>query len=107
MNGRAILETLKNLFKTFIVIYNPYSKFKEMDFPVDGIWGTWQSWTNCLATCGDGKRIRTRYCNSPIPTNGGLFCDQDGSQNYDVGNCQGPPCKSIKTSYTIIFCELF
>ena len=72
---------------------------------MDGNWGEWQPWTKCLATCGDGKRMRTRYCDSPIPKNGGLFCDRDGSQNYDVGNCQTPPCKSIKTSYILTIHE--
>ncbi|XP_055873227.1 platelet endothelial aggregation receptor 1-like isoform X1 [Biomphalaria glabrata] len=40
---------------------------------VNGQWGQWSVWT-CSKPCGFGKIIRTRLCDSPIPSLGGLNC---------------------------------
>ncbi|XP_053398910.1 SCO-spondin-like isoform X2 [Mercenaria mercenaria] len=42
--------------------------------PVDGNWGAWANWEACDADCGIGKRKRLRYCNSPAPQYGGMYC---------------------------------
>ncbi|VDI29943.1 Hypothetical predicted protein [Mytilus galloprovincialis] len=41
---------------------------------VDGIWGSWNLWSVCNATCGGGVKKRTRYCNNPCPSAGGSTC---------------------------------
>ncbi|XP_033761247.1 hemicentin-1-like [Pecten maximus] len=57
--------------------------------PVNGEWGNWQGWTECSATCGEGERFRTRFCDNPTPRDGGLNCQGDDIQ-YDV--CGSRPC---------------
>ena len=68
--------------------------------PVNGNWGHWNDWSKCFVTCGDGKRIRTRHCNRPIPQFGGLFCDHNGSTNFEVGDCNHIPCERMLAFYT-------
>ncbi|XP_060069782.1 hemicentin-1-like [Ylistrum balloti] len=57
--------------------------------PVNGQWGNWQGWTECSATCGEGERFRSRFCDNPSPRDGGLNCQDDDIQ-YDV--CVSRPC---------------
>ncbi|OWF52578.1 Hemicentin-1 [Mizuhopecten yessoensis] len=57
--------------------------------PVNGEWGNWQGWTECSATCGEGERFRTRFCDNPSPRDGGLTCQGDDI-HYDV--CGSRPC---------------
>jgi len=40
---------------------------------VDGAWGKWEPWHPC-ATCGEGRRVRMRYCDAPAPSKGGRPC---------------------------------
>lgn len=41
---------------------------------VDGVWGSWNNWSPCSETCGNGYQKRRRVCNDPEPDNGGLEC---------------------------------
>ena len=43
--------------------------------PVNGNWSPWSTWSSCSATCGGGKRTRTRTCTNPAPANGGKDCE--------------------------------
>ena len=42
--------------------------------PIDGRWGPWTGWSNCLSECGLGEQRRRRLCDSPLPQFGGLPC---------------------------------
>lgn len=33
---------------------------------VDGVWMSWESWSDCSATCGYGSRNRSRTCMEPL-----------------------------------------
>uniref|UniRef100_UPI0037E9B6AB hemicentin-1 n=1 Tax=Semicossyphus pulcher TaxID=241346 RepID=UPI0037E9B6AB len=57
--------------------------------PVDGSWGSWQSWGECSASCGGGERSRVRLCNSPSASNGGRPCPGDSSQ---LSRCNAQAC---------------
>lgn len=54
--------------------------------PVDGDWGEWGEWQKCDRNCIDGKQIRTRECNDPLPSNGGAQC-LNPSANKDERGC--------------------
>ncbi|XP_034312530.2 SCO-spondin isoform X1 [Magallana gigas] len=43
--------------------------------PVDGLWNTWQAWSDCFGTCGVGIQYRNRTCDGPY---------------YGGSNCTGP-----------------
>ena len=43
----------------------------------DGGWGGWASWSSCSRTCGGGIRRSVRECDSPPPSDGGLYCTGD------------------------------
>ncbi|KAL3886510.1 hypothetical protein ACJMK2_026495 [Sinanodonta woodiana] len=57
--------------------------------PVDGNWGTWGIWSNCM--CNTGTHNRTRECNNPLPARGGDDCFGDQyEQESCVHQCPGP-----------------
>ncbi|XP_063003641.1 SCO-spondin-like [Elgaria multicarinata webbii] len=41
---------------------------------LDGGWGTWEPWSPCTQSCGEGAQFRFRECSSPAPQNGGRGC---------------------------------
>ncbi|XP_063431053.1 uncharacterized protein LOC134713693 [Mytilus trossulus] len=42
--------------------------------PIDGNWGSWGVWTDCMVSCGTGEINRTRECDNPAPQHGGDNC---------------------------------
>ncbi|XP_076803513.1 A disintegrin and metalloproteinase with thrombospondin motifs 7-like isoform X2 [Clavelina lepadiformis] len=40
----------------------------------NGGWGPWTKWSRCSRTCGVGISYSARYCNRPVPRNGGRYC---------------------------------
>jgi Thrombospondin type 1 domain len=57
--------------------------------PVKGGWSDWTTWSSCSKTCGDGHRIRKRFCNSPVPKHNGTACD---GENVEYEKCRMQPC---------------
>nr|XP_048286978.1 hemicentin-1 isoform X1 [Myodes glareolus] len=57
--------------------------------PVDGSWGTWQSWSHCSVSCGGGERMRKRLCDNPVPSKSGRSCPGDATQ---VSRCNTQAC---------------
>ncbi|CAD5123995.1 DgyrCDS12301 [Dimorphilus gyrociliatus] len=53
--------------------------------PINGGWSTWTSSGACSVPCGGGKRLLTRTCSNPTPSNGGLNCEGI-SQMYEKCN---------------------
>merc|ERR1711915_1039168 len=67
--------------------------------PVNGRWSTWSEWSKCSVTCGDhGTRQRTRECNSPVPSHGGLTCQ---GENHQVDTCHQAACLTEATIPTL------
>ncbi|XP_059154874.1 sushi, von Willebrand factor type A, EGF and pentraxin domain-containing protein 1-like [Physella acuta] len=64
----------------------------ERNHIVNGEWGSWSQWSSCSVTCGSGVKSRLRYCDSPMPENGGDFCK--GSQaETEICNTGCEDCK--------------
>ncbi|XP_047609819.1 hemicentin-1 isoform X2 [Phacochoerus africanus] len=61
--------------------------------PVDGSWGSWQSWSWCSASCGGGEKTRKRLCNNPVPSTSGRPCPGDATQvsRCNIQACPGGP----------------
>ena len=73
---------------------------------VNGVWGAWTSWSGCRLTCGGGYRSRTQQCDSPLPSNGGSYCNDFPS---DIGSCNSAVCplpggKDKNNNYQISLC---
>ncbi|KAF2880866.1 hypothetical protein ILUMI_25305 [Ignelater luminosus] len=63
----------------------------RLQFSVNGGWSQWSSWTECRcpgSTLATGQK-RTRSCNSPPPSNGGLQCQ--GVSVQRTKDCQTCP----------------
>ena len=73
-----------------IYVLNPFL-FQTYLFTVNGGWGDWQPYGACTKTCGAGTRIRSRKCDNPLPSNGGLDCPGDSTQ---TSSCTEGPCPS-------------
>lgn len=58
--------------------------------PVDGSWSAWGPWSTCSVTCGLGKRLRERFCDSPVPSNGGAPCNE--SERTEQEHCRLQKC---------------
>ena len=57
--------------------------------PVDGRWGQWSEYGTCSKPCDTGKKIRTRVCDNPSPSNGGRRCF---GSNRDEAKCNRNRC---------------
>ena len=53
------------------------------------MWGSWQSWSDCSETCGDGTTIRTR--SKVVPESNSGTCSGESAQilNCNQGGCSG------------------
>ena len=65
-----------------------FEKIPCLSHAVDG---GWSDWTNslCDAQCGPGKLNRTRTCDNPPPSGGGLDCSGPALETVD---CNNGPC---------------
>lgn len=62
-------------------LFNCISNINYLIAAVDGNWGPWSRWSNCVQSCGGvGKRRRSRYCIDPPPEHGGRPCEGYGVQ---------------------------
>ena len=55
----------------------------------DGGWGEFGPYGPCSRQCGEGLKVRRRYCDSPAPENGGLDCPPPASE---AALCSGTDC---------------
>uniref|UniRef100_A0A8C1I841 Cell adhesion molecule-related/down-regulated by oncogenes n=1 Tax=Cyprinus carpio TaxID=7962 RepID=A0A8C1I841_CYPCA len=71
-------------------------KCNTANCPVDGKWGSWESWGECSSSCGGGERTRVRLCNNPSPRNNGRPCPGDATQlsRCNIQPCPGGPQKA-------------
>ena len=68
---------------------------------IDCIWGPWQQWSTCSASCGDGQMSRTRG-KVQEARHGGQECL---GSDYEVGTCNLGQCLPPKDSVDICYRE--
>ena len=56
---------------------------------VNGTWGDWSEYGECTKKCGSGEKSRSRQCDSPPPSHGGLDCD---GSNAEKTTCNTHAC---------------
>ncbi|XP_063304319.1 A disintegrin and metalloproteinase with thrombospondin motifs 1 [Pelobates fuscus] len=69
---------------------------KHYEIPVHGGWGPWGRWGECSRTCGGGIQYSLRECDSPVPENGGKYCEGKRVQ-YRSCNIEDCPDNNGKT----------
>lgn len=63
---------------------------EEKQCKVDGGWSLWTTWSSCEGQCSSvGRKIRTRKCSNPQPSDNGVDCV--GNQ-FEVKGCGVPGC---------------
>ncbi|XP_066925332.1 SCO-spondin-like [Clytia hemisphaerica] len=65
--------------------------FPNCDNPVNGGFSQWSNFGTCTKTCGDGQQEQRRTCTNPVPTNGGLSC-QNNPAIIDKATSKLIPC---------------
>ena len=59
--------------------------FLYICFAVDGGFSNWGNWSKCNVMCGKGIQVRSRVCNSPLPSDGGRACIGPYTQGLPCG----------------------
>lgn len=57
---------------------------------VDGQWAKWGAYGSCSRTCGGGVQLAKRECSSPVPENGGKYCQ---GLRVKYRSCNLEPCQ--------------
>lgn len=57
---------------------------------MDGQWAKWGAYGSCSRTCGGGVQLAKRECRSPVPENGGKYCQ---GLRIKYRSCSLEPCK--------------
>ncbi|XP_071177833.1 scavenger receptor cysteine-rich type 1 protein M160-like [Mytilus edulis] len=65
---------------------------------VDGRWLSWATWNECSKSCGNGIRTRSRTCNNPSPSNGGLPCKGD---TLEAQLCNKMSCPVVNGNWSV------
>lgn len=71
---------------------------------VDGRWGKWGAFGACSRTCGGGVQLAKRDCDSPMPENGGKYCQ---GVRVKYRSCNLTPCPDTGKSFREEQCEAF
>ncbi|KAM9469653.1 A disintegrin and metalloproteinase with thrombospondin motifs 15 [Clarias gariepinus] len=71
---------------------------------VDGQWAKWGAYGACSRTCGGGVQLAKRECSSPVPENGGKYCQ---GLRVKYRSCNLEPCKYSGKSFREEQCESF
>ena len=53
---------------------------EQLNFPVNGAWSLWTTWTCCSLSSSNDTKTRTRSCTDPEPLYGGSQCEGDGTE---------------------------
>lgn len=74
----------------FLQDYHSNDRIKREE---EKIWGPWGKWTPCSVTCGEGRTIKFRYCESES-------CGV-GEKEAKIKPCKMKTCPKLKTGETV------
>ena len=66
---------------------------------LNGQWGSWQAWSKCNRSCGGGRQMRRRNCDSPPPYNGGKECS---GPPFEMQDCNVQSCTTAAPAPTTV-----
>ena len=55
---------------------------------VNGGWRDDENFSECSSECGGGNKTKTKYCDNPLPSNGGQNCTCNHGDAKEI-NCDG------------------
>ncbi|XP_012557208.2 uncharacterized protein LOC100201718 isoform X1 [Hydra vulgaris] len=101
-----VKKTTLSAVKHPLIDYNADRRsFSRLDHhKIDGGYSQWSGWSECSQTCGEGLQTNMRYCNQPIPMNGGRSCDHRGP-DHKIRICMNPYCPEKKESVPVMRLE--
>ena len=68
----------------------PHKCFPRFDFSVDGLWGSWLSWSACSDSCGGGLKTHSRLCLYRGTAAHGKDCFGNATEVAPCGNRECP-----------------
>lgn len=83
------LLSIQNIYST-VMLNCALGLVEEKQCKVDGGWSLWTTWSNCEGQCSSvGRKVRTRNCSNPQPSNNGVDC---AGNQFEVKRCGVPGC---------------
>ncbi|XP_052781602.1 SCO-spondin-like isoform X2 [Mya arenaria] len=67
--------------------------------PIDGVWASWTTWSDCSQTCGGGNTTRTRNCTYDLLAPRGQECPGDAVES-SLCNIQNCPVDGLWSSWS-------
>nr|XP_058951355.1 uncharacterized protein LOC131778889 [Pocillopora verrucosa] len=67
-----------------------YEDCNDGSCPVDGGYSNWLEWSACSASCGGGRRARSRKCDNPVPQHDGKNCVGPSLETEQCNNEECP-----------------
>jgi thrombospondin motif-containing protein 20 len=61
-------------------------------------------WSECSRTCGGGVKQTTRFCDSPVPRNGGSYCT---GRSLQYASCNTQSCGTDVPDFREVQCSQF
>jgi len=78
--------------------YQTESCNSSISCPVDGVWGSWGTYSTCTASCGSGIQTRTRLCSNQ--SNGGQPCY--GSATQTISCATNITCPGLSLLFDVL-----
>ena len=84
------LNNLKTSLRFPCLGLNPIIDSINLFILVNGNWSSYSDWSDCTAKCDGGTRTRTRSCDNPPPSLGGLNCS---GPSVETESCNTQICR--------------